>query len=132
MAFTTRDWIAIPGVGPFIAAGSIMAARAGFGVSGAAGGLIGVYFRSNDSASSSSICDANWVSDPDFAVTEDEVVAYVRFTYGHLRADKPPGKGTNQVPPKHKIKEPRMKYLIAWGLGVPGVLCFWLTTAICE
>ena len=33
--------IAIPGIGPFIAAGPIMAALAGAGVGGAAGGLIG-------------------------------------------------------------------------------------------
>src|SRR5450432_3834582 len=33
--------LAIPGVGPFIAAGPIMAALAGLGVGGAVGGLIG-------------------------------------------------------------------------------------------
>jgi len=34
--------IAIPGLGPFIAAGPIMAALAGAGVGGATGGLIGI------------------------------------------------------------------------------------------
>jgi hypothetical protein len=34
--------LAIPGVGPFIAAGPIMGAHAGFGVGGAVGGLVGV------------------------------------------------------------------------------------------
>ena len=36
-----RRFMAIPGVGPFIAAGPIMATLAGLGVGGAVGGLIG-------------------------------------------------------------------------------------------